>query len=66
MVETLKHEKQLDSLKLQYRDVESKIVETLNSKIVGQFQLADLKKEKINIKENIEYLEMLIFGNTVA
>jgi hypothetical protein len=66
MVNSLKNLKQLESLKIEHKVLESEIDKVMRSKVINQFELQSLKKRKLSIKESITQLEAIIFGDIVA
>ena len=66
MVNSLKHFKQLESLKVEHKVLESEIDKVMRSKVINQFELQGLKKRKLNVKETITQLEAIVFSDIVA
>ena len=66
MVNSLKQLKQLESLKVEHKVLESEIDKVMCSKVINQFQLQNLKKRKLSVKETITQLEGIVFGDIVA
>lgn len=66
MVNSLKYQKELDHLRENHRVVEQAIGKEIKSKIINQFKVQDLKKQKLKLKESIMQLESLLVGDIVA
>ncbi|MFI4984144.1 MAG: DUF465 domain-containing protein [Rickettsiales bacterium] len=66
MVNSLKHQKELDHLRSLHKQVEGSIEQELQNKIINQFKIHDLKKQKLKLKESINQLESLLVGDIVA
>lgn len=66
MVNSLKHQKELDHLREKHKAVEQAIDKEIKSKIVNQFKIQDLKRQKLQLKESIMQLESLLVGDIVA
>ena len=66
MVNPLKNLKQLESLRVEHKVLESEIDKVMRSKIINQFELQNLKKSKLSIKEIITQLEAIVFSDIVA
>jgi hypothetical protein len=66
MVNSLKYQKELDHLRVNHSVVEQAIEKEIKSKIINQFKVQDLKKQKLKLKESIMQLESLLVGDIVA
>ncbi len=66
MVNSLKYLKQLESLRVEHKALESEIDKVMRSKVVNQLALQSLKKRKLSIKEGITQLEAIVFSDIVA
>ncbi len=66
MVNSLKQLKQLESLRVEHKVLESQIDEVMRAKVISQFELQILKKRKLNVKETISQLEATVFSDIVA
>lgn len=66
MVNELKYRKELEHLRNEHNTVEAKIAELMKVKVIDQFSIQRLKKQKLQLKESIANLEAMLLGNIVA
>lgn len=66
MVNEIKYRKELDHLRSEHQAIDSQIAELLSSKVVDQFKVQSLKKQKLRVKETIMNLESILMGDIVA
>ncbi len=66
MVNEIKYRKELDHLRSEHQAIDSQISELMSSKVVDQFKVQSLKKQKLRVKETIMNLESILMGDIVA
>lgn len=66
MLNSLKLEKELQKLRADHETIENTIAEEIRKKVVNQFEVQKLKKEKLALKERIAELEARLVDDIVA
>lgn len=66
MLNSLKLEKELQKLRADHESIENTIAEEIRKKVVNQFEVQKLKKEKLALKERIAELEARLVDDIVA
>lgn len=66
MLNSLKLEKELTKLRADHEVIEEKIAQEIRKKVVNQFEVQKMKKEKLTLKERISEIEALLVDNIVA
>lgn len=66
MLNSLKLEKELQKLRADHEVIEKAIAEEIRKKVVNQFEVQKLKKEKLALKERITEIEARLVDDIVA
>jgi hypothetical protein len=66
MVNEIKYRKELEHARNEHNAVEAQITELMRAKVVDQFKVQSLKKQKLRMKEMIINLEAMLLGDIVA
>ncbi len=66
MVNETKCQKELDHLRAEHLALEGKITSAVAQKVVNQFEVQRLKKQKLELRDQISKLEDVLVGNIVA
>jgi hypothetical protein len=66
MVNEIKYRKELEHMRNEHNSIENQISELMRAKVVDQFKIQSLKKQKLHLKESIINLESVLMGDIVA
>jgi hypothetical protein len=66
MVNEIKYRKELEHLRMEHKALEGNLNSEISSKVVNQFSLQKLKKQKLELKDKISQLESMLVGDIVA
>ena len=66
MVNEIKYRKELEHFRMQHEEVAGKIGNKMSMKVINQFDILKLKKEKLELKDKITKLEEVLVGDVVA
>jgi hypothetical protein len=66
MLNSLKLEKELQKVRADHEAIEKTIAEEIRKKVVNQFEVQKLKKEKLALKERIAEIEARLVDDIVA
>ncbi len=62
----MRYEKELEHLKFEHATLEFDITEAMRNRVVDPFQLQELKKKKLLVKEAIERLQEIVLDDDTA
>jgi len=66
MLNSLKYQKELDKLRADHNTIEGEIKDQMGRKVINQFSIQGLKKQKLILKEQITVLEGILNDAIVA
>lgn len=66
MVNEVKHRKELEHLRTEHESLQTILDSKLSSKIINQFEVQKIKKQRLEVKDKILELESMLVGDIVA
>lgn len=66
MLNSLKYQKELNKLRTDHEEIEGEIKDHMGRKVINQFLVQGLKKQKLALKEQIAVLEEMLNDTIVA